>query len=303
MPLRFHQHRPARPPRSALAGAGTRLASLVLGLGLVALLMHSVQAPATREKLALLFGDSPPVVNPPPADPQAAGDGYLPGLDRSQLEAIEDNTHFRNQESDAWFHLLALARQASDQQLAKLSVGEVVFAQYLGQPEVYRGRVVTVEGNARRIETVDPATNDLGFDRLYRIIVQPDRDVRRPFTLYCLELPAGWSPDGEIVGDGRLRCHAMFFKNWVYNHARGVDLSPVFIARSFTPLVTAPPQPYGDRTPTLWQTVLLAATVAVALVCWIALGSREPSRPTLGPDAEQLRAELAALGEQQEEAV
>lgn len=301
MPLRFQQPRSNRTSLRSLRGVPTRLVSLVLGLLLVALLMQTIQSPATREKLALMFGDSPPVVDPPPPDSQATTSGYLPTVDRSRLVPVEDNTHFRDEESDAWFHLLQVAGEADPQELAAASVGEVVFAQYLGQPEVYRGRVVTIEGNARRVEAITPAANDLGINRLYRIIVQPDRDIRRPFTLYCLTLPNGWSPDGEIPADGRLRASAMFFKNWVYSHPRGVDISPVFIAQSITPLSTPTPQLYTERTLPVWQIVAIAAAVAVLIVGWISLRSVDPPRPALGPDATEVQAELEALRHAQEE--
>ncbi|WP_442484883.1 hypothetical protein [Aeoliella sp. SH292] len=295
MALRFDQHRDARPRRSLLGGLPLRLVSLVVSLGVIFVLMDVLKSPATREKLALMFGDAAPVAEPPPAEDQPGRPAYLASVDRDKLDAIEDNTTFRDEESDAWFNLVAAVRDASDEDLKAASVGEIVFAQYLGQPKVYRGRVVELDGNVRRVESITPAANDLGITQLYRVILQPSRDIRRPFTLYCLELPKGWSVGGAIPDGGAIATRAVFFKNWVYNYEGGVDLSPVFVARSFTPI--AEPTPLVERGPMipLWQVFALAGLASALVVAWIVWKSKEDPRPDIAPDPEELAHDFESL--------
>ncbi len=296
MQLRFQSRSPAKRP-SMLGGAGLRLVSLAMGLGLVIMLMQIARSPGTIEKLGLLFGNSSP--SPPPTNtdrPEAA----LPTVDPGLLVTVEDNTTFRDEETDAWFHLLAVARNANDKQLVDASLGELAYAQLVNQPTCYRGQVVRIDGNIRRVESITPATNDEGIDQLYRIIIQPSHDVLQPFTLYCLELPLGWVAGDSPPNEGRMTTEALFFKNWLYNHQRGVDLSPVFVSRTFSPIVES--VRLVDRTPALpaWQTAVLAAIVAAVVVGWIVMHNVDSPRRRYSNEGSEVASELHNLTAEQD---
>ncbi len=254
--------------------------------------MQIVQSPATVEKLALLLGEptTAPVIEPSllPANPP-------PAIDQALLESIEDNTTFRDEESAAWFHLLDIVRTSDSQQFASASLGEIAYAQLLNQPEHYRGRVVRIDGNARRVEQIAPAANDHGIDTLFRIIIQPSRDLLRPFTLYCLELPAGWSVGDQLPNNGRLSVDGLFFKNWVYNNSQGVDLSPVFVSRSLAPI--SAPHTLVDRTPPLpaWQLIALALLAAAVAVVWVASRNTGAIARRYAADSAQVASDLQSL--------
>ncbi|MCO6045556.1 hypothetical protein NG895_16715 [Aeoliella sp. ICT_H6.2] len=295
MPLRFNQPRTSSSPRSRAVGIPLRLVSMVAALGLVAVVMASLEQSRTHEKLALLFGDASPVADLPTEVDQPERPAYLAAIDREKLESIVDNAPFADEEQDAWFHVIEVARNATADELSAASVGEAVFVQLVNQPQVYRGRVVSLRGNVRRIESIQPAENDLGIDQLYLVYIQPGRDVLRPFAIYCQELPAGWSTGEEFPGDGRIECNALFFKNKVYDHARGVDLMPVFVARSFAPVSVAAPLVTRNTSLPAWQLIALAAGIAAVVVAWIVWNGAEPARPQLGPDSQSVANELHAL--------
>lgn len=236
---------------------------------------------------------------PPAADSPAPV--LLATIDASLLEVVEDNTTFRDDEAAAWFHLLEVARDMSDKQLEAVSAGELAYAQLINQPSFYRGRVVHIDGNARRVEAITPAENHAGIEQLYRIIVQPGRDVLRPFTLYCLELPSGWAPGDQLPNNGHMTANALFFKNWVYNHQQGVDLSPVFLSRSVTPIATIAREEDSGTTLPAWQLVGLAALSAGAIVAWIALRGDGTPRPYPATAASEIADELRSLDLLQQE--
>lgn len=208
------------------------------------MLMQIAQSPGTIEKLGQLFGNA--AQDTEPVTPQHLN-GPLPAVDLGLLETIEDNTTFRDEESEAWFHLLQVVGRTDSRQLKSASLGEIAYAQLLNQPKFYRGQVVRIDGNARRVEAITPAANNAGVDQLFRIIIQPGRDLLRPYTLYCVDLPADWTVGEQPPNDGRLTAEGLFFKNWVYNNDLGVDLSPVFVSRSFSPIAVA--DTLVDRTP------------------------------------------------------
>lgn len=295
MPLRF-QRRNAISGRSMFSGAGLRLVSLTMGLALVVILMQIARSPGTVEKLGILFGGAPPA--PPTVGGKVAVP--LPDVDASLLETIEDNTHFRDEEIQAWFHLLGIASSATADQLAAASLGEIAYAQLLNQPEFYRGQVVHVDGNARRVESIMPAANDADVDQLYLILVQPSRDLLRPFAIYCHELPAGWSIDDNLPNDGRMTCEALFFKNKVYDNQLGVDLMPVFLAHSVTPIARS--DTLVDRTPALpaWQMIAVAALVVGGIVLWISVRNTDHPRPRVALDATEVAKTLESLDRDQD---
>lgn len=296
MPLRFDQT-PATPKRPLLGGSQLRLMSLVAGLVLVVMLMQMADSPSTKRKLELLFGGEAatpaPVAAATGQDPGTLGelgDRYLPGLDVPLLQTIEDNTTFVDEEAAAWFHLFQLLQQASDAELQAASVGSVAYPQLISQPKFYRGRVVEFAGNVKRVEQVQPAENDLGIQKLNRVLIQPSGNGQMPVTLYCLQQPAEWKLDQAMTVRG------VFFKNQVYNHQQGIDLTPVLLARTFWPTkITVPPTP--EKTlPPAWQIIALALLIAAAVIGIVAMKNSAPQRsPAAQPDAHEVAESLRLI--------
>ncbi|MGI9457232.1 MAG: hypothetical protein ACR2NU_11770 [Aeoliella sp.] len=297
MPLRFDHHQDSPPRRPLVSRSQWRLLSLVAGLALVIVMMQVAQSPSTKRRLELLFGETMSEQRPAPiADPAMgiATADYFDGIDSALLDSVEDNTVFRDEESDAWFHLFEVARAADPEALKAASLGEVARAQLIGQPEFYRGRVVTIRGVVRRTEITNPAPNELGIDKLYRVILQPHQDARLPFTLYCIELPAGWTT--ESPQDTPIVLTGFFFKNWVYGNQVGVDLSPVIVANSMTPIVQEVVESPEPSLPPAWQLIALAAAFAGALVAIIWVRGKPAPRPVPSADvAQEVADSLCAL--------
>ncbi|QDU55287.1 hypothetical protein Pan181_14760 [Aeoliella mucimassa] len=278
-----------------------RLVSLAVGLAVIVVLMQTVQSDMMREKLARLFGDTPPAT--PAVTLTEAGEpaiaAPLPGVDAELLESVEDNTPFRDSETEAWFHLIEVARDTPADELAAASRGAIVYSQLLSQPSVYRGQVISITGRVHRIEQLTPAANDLGIDHYYRLIVQSDRDVTRPFQLYCLELPAGWSVEGEIPNHGEMRVEALFFKNWP--HTTGVadelSLSPTFVSRTIAPIVVVAPVEVEKPTWPAWQLLAVAMVIAALAVAWISTNRSAPDRSRYREDSADVVAGLESLAD------
>lgn len=271
--------------------------SLFAGLVLVVMLMQMADSPATKRKLELLFGDETPPSQPDannPSDTNAARStqplAYLAGVDQQLLKTIENNSQFVEEETEAWFHLWELLLQASDEELQSASMGKVVYPQLIGQPLVYRGRIVEFTGIVRRIETVQPAENDLGIERLYRVVVQPGQHGQMPVSVYCLDESAE-----SRLGDS-MRVKAFFFKNRVYKHEEGIDLMPVLLARTYSPQKKVVPLATDKQLPPAWQLVALAGAMAAVVVIAIATRSgRESRRPVPAQNAGEIATDLSRL--------
>jgi hypothetical protein len=265
MPLRFDQVRQPRPrllPRTP----AVRVVAMCLTLVLVVGAMARLETREAHSLLGLLFGGELESSDEQIAA-NRANDTELPAVDGKRLQSVTDNTYFRAAETDAWFHLIAIARDASPQAMAASSVGSVIYAQLINQPGVYRGRVVTVVGEAARIDKVTPSANDLGIDTMYRVIVRPAGGDLLPIFVYVLELPAGFSP--ETIPEHRASFQGFFFKNQSHRDSLGVSISPVLVARSFEATLVAPPEQGGPAPWPLWQLVATAALFAAGVVLWI----------------------------------
>lgn len=282
-----------------------RLLALVLALGLVVVVMNEVRRPETEALLARVFSgervlrDAEPPVSDAgiaalvsqrnddrPVDafrtPSVGGavavadDRYYPGVRPELLDAIRDNTVFRNAETDAWFHLWEILQSSTPQDLAGAASGEVGYVEMVEQPKAYRGRLVTVRGTARRVETLQPAENGLGLERFYVLTLRPAGSQIWPIRVYCLELPSEFPRAGDVSAE--IAATGFFFKNWSYRWQGGMGLAPVVLARGIKWLDRPTPTVDAEREmPSLFVVTTVAAALALGLVGFVVWSSRRQS--------------------------
>lgn len=205
---------------------------------------------------------------------RADGRAYFPGVHAQYFDAVRDDTVFRAAESDAWFHLLELLEQNTDERLAAASSGPVGYLQLNRQPQAYRGQLVTVSGTARSAKEVAAPENSYGIERYYQIWLQPLRSDPELIVLYALHLPLDF-PLGEEL-DQPVSATGFFFKRWAYSSRSGILTAPLVLARSIEWQPAPPAAPLASSE----EQVLLAAAASLVLaagvVVWVWLRSRRP---------------------------
>ncbi len=239
-----------------------RLWLLVGLLGVVIGVMQSVKQPTTvaqlnsllqsipaqdsnQAKLELLEEEPRLTVDARPGERSEASAGKLKSsIDLSQ---VEDNTFFRPAENEAWFAILDGLNQQSSEPVHWEAVGEVTYAQFLAQPDVYRGKLATVRGTVLREELLDAPANDVGIKTYHRLVIRPLGGGNWPIIVYCLELPESF-PRGEalkvdVVVEG------IFFKNWSYAWEEGLGLAPVLLAETVGSHSDSPVVPEVSKLP------------------------------------------------------
>jgi hypothetical protein len=152
-----------------------------------------------------------------------------PGFAEDSLESIKDNAYFRNAENDAWFRFLALLQETPQDRIDTARSTRVEYVQLADQPDVYRGKLVTVSGWVRQVTNQTPAPNDLGIRSYFRVVVQPSDNAGWPIFVYCLELPAKLQ-QGELPA-GTVSATGLFFKNLSYQWQNGLGIAPVIVAK------------------------------------------------------------------------
>jgi hypothetical protein len=270
-------------------------------LGAVILLMRQITQPASVAFLGQLFGnprsqqqDVVPggkgvVITSVAADGKLASESptrEMTPLDEKLWGPVKDNATFLSAEQPAWFGLLQQARDLSLTELAESSVGNVVYAQLINQPDAYRGRSVQVEGRILRESAKPVAENDFGLQTLHQLWLAPRGGGQWPIVVYAIELPPGF-PRGDNLSEDVV-IDGLFFKNWSFPYNGGMGLAPVLVtptlawnsanggnANGVAPLKVAEAAPATSK---LMVGAFLAGAATVAFVAWAAMQTRRPRR-------------------------
>ena len=283
------------PPPNAAQRAPTghrfRLWLLVIALGLVLAAIRELQQPETIARLDQLFVPSQQQSTDSNtlrrknslsvSDSDDFGEFLGSPKDHSPRESagsanskepfsrIEDNTYFRPEERAAWFAAFAELAESSSAELKARSLGEVTYAQLLQQPEVYRGKVVTLRGTVLREEVQQPSENPLGMINYHRLWLGPTGGGNWPFVVYCRHLPSDFPRGDGLLA--KVEVEGIFFKNWSFAHDDGLGLAPVVLANDLRWIQSPKPirRPSITLRAAVWGSVA-AAVVALAVV-WLAL--------------------------------
>jgi hypothetical protein len=209
------------------------LGSLLLVIGL----MSRLHEPETHAALGRVLGEAPVQVAANTVETELAQ--TEPIVPKDAFDGVRDNAPFRSDEQPAWFASLAAVRDAEPAALAAQSVGVVGYAALNSQPEAYRGRIVTVSGRVLQVEATEPAANDLGIERLWRVTMQGAGGDVWPITVYTLEepKPADESTDGPYDASAV----GVFFKKLSYRWAEGIGSTPVIVAKRLETTLTQQP--------------------------------------------------------------
>ena len=303
-------------PQPVEAVAGTRLRDrrtrrqrfrlwmLLIALGLVVSTMRQLNSPNTAKRLGQIFG-APEVASQQNSEQRAeqafvleSGDGQgieplavgaaseTGGEDASDaLGGVKDNTYFRPGEGAAWFGLFERLQQTDAQELQAASLGEMTYAQLLKQPDVYRGKAVTLRGTVRLEEPQEAPENSLGIESYHRLWISPQGGGPSLFAVYCLKLPEGF-PRGEKL-HASVSVTGYFFKNWSYASQGGLAIAPVVLAQSID--WQQPATPTARRTVSsegIAKTFLISGVFAALAVYVVLRKTRRPKRNS--PTSESL---------------
>lgn len=165
--------------------------------------------------------------------------------------------------------------------------------QLISQPDVYRGKPVSVEGWVRsaRRETLS-ADSEIGIPNYYILWVRPKESKLGPYCVYSKSLPAGFPQVSDQFTDvnQHVRIDGYFFKVRTYVAGDStVSNSPVIIARSLVPIeavsFTSVNRWQPSRT-TLFALLALIPVVATGLAWW-AFRTSETARYVPGGKTEQ----------------
>jgi hypothetical protein len=147
------------------------------------------------------------------------------GMDFGLLDGIQDNSALTAADSEAFYGLLRLARDAGsarlDQDADQLDASGQGLSSLFHNPAAQRGRLVRLSGMARRVVRVpvnDPTViSRLGTDHYFEIDVVAERAEGNPLVFGTLELPEGMPLGQPPSYDQPVEVTGFFLKNWQYS--------------------------------------------------------------------------------------
>jgi hypothetical protein len=149
------------------------------------------------------------------------------------LSAVEDDTlTLRSADREAYFAVLGKLSALDEREILDFGDSGTTFPAVMTAPNEYRGRVVVIEGTARRILEIPAGANSAGFQHLYELWVFTPDSGDNPWRVITTELPAGL-PRGVLDPGVSLKIVGVFFKRQGYEtQGHALHVAPLLLAKT-----------------------------------------------------------------------
>ena len=190
--------------------------------------------------------DAPPSASPQsPESASPAGDSPTATrhveIDRDILRGIQDDyVGLRAAEADAYFHILSRAAALDQHSLERASAGTVDFAVLMDDPDRFRGRPVTVEGELKGLTPVPVAGNEHGIETAWEGWIFNSNSWPNPWCVRVLSVPRDIPQGSRLSQPVRVRVTGYFFKKYGYASEGGFHKAPLLLARQLDWLRSEP---------------------------------------------------------------
>jgi len=155
------------------------------------------------------------------------------------LAMVEDSSPFRGTDFEAWSQIFDNIREANAGDLSAKDAPLVQFGQLFQQSDLYRGKLVTIQGTIRRCVKLPPNSLDERAGNLWQLWVFSGGQTS-PIVVYSMHIPDDFPVGDEINETASLQ--AVYFKKWVYAAKGGTMTAPLLLARNVNWQAPAPIQ-------------------------------------------------------------
>lgn len=175
------------------------------------------------------------VAGEPPA-PRQSCDARL---DKSILVAIKDNTFgITAAEKPAYDAILAKVRNVSLAELEPLAHNDVPFAVLMLDADRFRGEVLTIEGDIRRLNKMVVTSDEPTAGDFFEAWLFTADSGLNPYRVVLASLPDGIPLGDNLTPPVRARISGYFFKRFSYATANDFHTAPLLLAKTLTPLAS-----------------------------------------------------------------
>lgn len=184
-------------------------------------------------------------------------------LDIRWLSRIRDNTlAIRHDESQAFYRILAHIRDLSRTVLEAAARTDVQYLNLMQEPDQYRGQLIQIRGDLKRLNRFTANDNRYEVDTLYEGWIFTADSGSHPFRVLATNLSPELSPGLDL--DIPVTVEGYFFKKEGYDSPGGLQLAPVILAKQIDKYRpnSSPPADLG----------MLPYMIAIGVVFAIAFG-------------------------------
>lgn len=187
-------------------------------------------------------------------------------IDPDWLTGIEDNTlGIRPIEAESFFFMLDRARQVPKETLLRAAESGTQYLNLMSDPQIYRGKPVTLVGEMWRLYEFQAEDNDYGLERLYEAWLFTSDSGSHPLRVVCSKL----GPDLK-TGDSQrtpVRITGYFFKREGYNSKGGLHVAPTILGGELERYVSAQAVPASDHI----APIMLGVIVGIGLILGVTI--------------------------------
>ncbi len=185
------------------------------------------------------------------------------------LKTVEDATvGLRSGEANAYYHVIASVRDNDPQRLQQAARSDLAFAELMIDPARYRGTIVTVVGELRRLQPFESGENNYGIGSLYEGWLFTSDSGNNPYRIVCLSVGEGVPTGEELDPPSYVRTTGYFFKKQGYLSQGGLHTAPLILSREIS-LVQSAVVPIGSQTGGRYVVaVLVVMACGIALLLW-----------------------------------
>lgn len=200
-------------------------------------------------------------------------------IDPAWLMEVHDNTvGIRQDEADAYYRVLAKAEATPLDDLQAHAQSDALFVNLMTSPERYRGRVVTVIGELRRLFEIPAPENDYGLTKLYEAWICTEESGENPYRIVCTSIPDDFKP--QETSRVAVKVTGYFFKREGYQTWDGrLHVAPTVLAGRISKYVSpqAPP-PVEDVVPWMVAVISVVGLAMLATVIGYAMSDSRGKR-------------------------
>lgn len=159
---------------------------------------------------------------------------------KEALASVSDNTFGIPKAERAAYEALLNQVSAADQgdqaDLEQTAHREVPFAVLMLEPNRFRGELITIDGDLRRLNRIPNAGNDVNKAGSYEAWIFTADSGLNPYRVVCTNLPAGLAFGDHLTPPIRVRVTGYFFKRYSYATTGNYHTAPLLLAKTLVPI-------------------------------------------------------------------
>ncbi|MCX7423061.1 MAG: hypothetical protein NT013_26490 [Planctomycetia bacterium] len=158
----------------------------------------------------------------------------------ASLASVSDNAFGIPQaEQAAYESLLKHASNVEEPDLERLAQRGVPFAVLMLEPDRFRGELITIEGDLRRLNHITNADNDANKLEAYEAWIFTTDSGLNPYRVVCNLLPPGIPFGDQLKPAIRVRATGYFFKRYSYATTGNYHTAPLLLAKTLSRTVSS----------------------------------------------------------------